>query len=116
LDSWNGYLLAAELSAEATSFTDTGLLSETSYSYLVLALNDGDPNYGSRGYSDWSNEASATTDPAPGSSAGITAASPRPNGGAAREAAARALAKSLRSRLPERHPAAAAARQPPPPK
>ena len=53
-----GYFMVAELPADATSFRDTGLLSETWYSYYVVAFKDG-------GTSDYSNEANATTDAAP---------------------------------------------------
>src|SRR5207253_1712889 len=53
-----GYFIVAELPADATSFRDTGLWSETSYSYYVVAFKDG-------GTSDYSNEANATTAAAP---------------------------------------------------
>ena len=50
--------MIAELPADATSFNDTGLASETWYSYYVVAFKDG-------GTSDYSNEFSATTGAAP---------------------------------------------------
>src|SRR5439155_326187 len=53
-----GYFMIAELPADATSFNDTGLASETWYSYYVVAFKDG-------GTSDYSNEFSATTGAAP---------------------------------------------------
>jgi hypothetical protein len=115
LEPYGYYTFIAELGADATNFPDTGLESATEYTYLVLALNDGDPNYGSRGNSDWSTLASATTDPAPGTTS-VTAASPRPNAAAVRGEAARALTRALRSRLPVQHPVSPASRKPPPPK
>ena len=61
-DCWDyydcGYFIVGELPANTTSFLDTGLLSETWYSYYVVAFKDG-------GTSDYSNEWTATTDAAP---------------------------------------------------
>jgi fibronectin type III domain protein len=49
-----GYFIVGELPANTTSFLDTGLLSDTWYSYYVVAFKDG-------GTSDYSNEADAFT-------------------------------------------------------
>jgi hypothetical protein len=58
-DYWYGdCVIIAELPANTTTFSDTWLASETWYSYFVVAIKDG-------GTSDYSNEASATTDAAP---------------------------------------------------
>src|SRR5437870_3959265 len=53
-----GYFIVAELPANTTGFLDTGLSSDTWYSYYVVAFKDG-------GTSDYSNEWTATTDAAP---------------------------------------------------
>jgi hypothetical protein len=108
IEPFGYYTFVAGLGADETSFLDTGLESDTEYTYLVLALNDG-------GYSDWSNLASARTAAVPGSSPSMTAVRPT-SGAAARGAAARALTKALRSRLPVQRPASPALRKPPPPK
>jgi len=52
------WIIIAELPASTTSFQDTGLSSETWYSYWVVALKDG-------GTSDYSNQVDALTDPLP---------------------------------------------------
>jgi len=56
--SYGDWVIVAELPANTTTFTDTGLWSDTWYSYYVVAFKDG-------GTSDYSNEANATTDAAP---------------------------------------------------
>jgi hypothetical protein len=57
-DCWDyydcGYFIVGELPANTTSFQDSGLLSDTWYSYYVVAFKDG-------GTSDYSNEADAFT-------------------------------------------------------
>jgi len=68
-DYWNGgYYIVAELPANTTGYSDTWLASETFYSYYVVAFKDG-------GTSDYSNEATATTDAAPAGVASRMAAS-----------------------------------------
>jgi fibronectin type III domain protein len=52
------WIIVAELPASTTSFQDTGLSSETWYSYFVVAFKDG-------GTSDYSNQVDALTDPLP---------------------------------------------------
>ena len=53
-----GYFIVAELPANTTTFTDTGLWSDTWYSYYVVASRDG-------GTSDYSNPVDALTAPLP---------------------------------------------------
>ena len=62
------WIIIAELPASTTSFQDTGLSSETLYSYWVVAFKDG-------GTSDYSNQVDALTDPLPVGTASLTAAS-----------------------------------------
>jgi len=54
----NGQVLANTVSANETSFNDTGLAGETTYTYRIKARN-------SAGDSDWSNAAEATTEAPP---------------------------------------------------
>jgi titin len=56
------YYTIASVDRFATSYDDLGFGPSESYTYVVVAFKEG-PTY--RGYSDWSNEASATTDPSP---------------------------------------------------
>jgi hypothetical protein len=111
------YVPIVDLPENATSFRDTGLESQTWYSYYVAALNDGDPNYPEiRGNSDWSNEASASTAVAPGIALSTTAVKPRPSSDVIRGAAARALTKALTSVGNTRNRTSSSSRQPPLPK
>jgi len=56
--SYGDWVIAAELPANTTTFTDTGLWSDTWYSYYVVASRDG-------GTSDYSNPVDALTAPLP---------------------------------------------------
>lgn len=56
----NAWSAVATLSPDATSYTDTGLTSQTAYDYRVRATN-------AQGDSAWSNITSATTEAAPAS-------------------------------------------------
>jgi hypothetical protein len=56
------YYTIATVGRDVRSYSDTGLNPFESYSYIVVAFKD---NSDLRGYSDWSNEASATTGAAP---------------------------------------------------
>ena len=56
------YITIASVDRSATSYDDMPLGPSEFYSYVVVAYKQG---LTSRGYSDWSNEAGATTDPAP---------------------------------------------------
>src|SRR5438105_5530515 len=63
-----GYFIVAELPKNTTSFLDTGLLSDTWYSYYVVASRDG-------GTSDYSNPFDALTAPLPVGALSLTATS-----------------------------------------
>jgi len=69
-DCWDyydcGYFIVGELPKNTTSFLDTGLLSETWYSYYVVAFKDG-------GTSDYSNPFDALTAPLPVGALSLTA-------------------------------------------
>jgi hypothetical protein len=54
----SGWLTLGSVGADSTTYPDTGLEAETEYAYRVRAVNDA-------GESEWSVEASATTDPIP---------------------------------------------------
>ena len=54
----SGWLTVGSVGADSTTYPDTGLEAETEYAYRVRAANDA-------GESEWSVEASATTDPIP---------------------------------------------------
>jgi hypothetical protein len=54
----SGWLTIGSVGADSTTYPDTGLEAETKYDYRVRAVNDA-------GESEWSAEASATTDPIP---------------------------------------------------
>jgi len=83
-----GYFIVGELPANTTSFLDTGLLSDTWYSYYVVAFKDG-------GTSDYSNEADAFTASLPvGAVSSRTASSPRVS------AASRGLTPGAPTKLP----------------
>jgi len=83
-----GYFIVAELPANTTGFLDTGLSSDTWYSYYVVAFKDG-------GTSDYSNEANAFTAPLPaGAVSARTASGPRVS------AASRGLTPAAPTRLP----------------
>src|SRR5207302_1334011 len=56
--SYGDWVIVAELPANTTTFTDTGLWSDTWYSYYVVASRDG-------GTSDYSNPVDALTAPLP---------------------------------------------------
>ncbi len=58
-----GYITVTALAANSTSYTDTGLTSETTYSYQIVAAN-------SRGITSTSSSASATTPVAPSGGGG----------------------------------------------
>jgi hypothetical protein len=82
-------------SADATSFRDTYLGSDTEYWYFVVATNDG-------GTSDASDQVSATTLPAPSITANMVKTRVRPSAVDLRMAASRALNKIGSTRASQR--------------
>jgi hypothetical protein len=66
--SYGDWVIIAELPANTTTFTDTGLWSDTWYSYYVVASRDG-------GTSDYSNPVDALTAPLPVGALSLTATS-----------------------------------------
>ena len=64
--SYGDWVIVAELPANTTTFTDTGLWSDTWYSYYVVASRDG-------GSSDYSNPFDALTAPLPVGALSLTA-------------------------------------------
>jgi hypothetical protein len=66
--SYGDWVIIAQLPANTTTFTDTGLWSDTWYSYYVVASRDG-------GTSDYSNPVDALTAPLPVGALSLTATS-----------------------------------------
>src|SRR5205823_5746998 len=85
----------ATLSADATSYRDAGLSSDTWYSYFVATMNDG-------GLSDPSAEVTATTMSAPAVTATMSRTLVRPSASELRGAAMRATKRVISARMPPR--------------